>query len=180
VPLTVTEAAADREAAFVRQVHNIVRDLMPPRPLVYWTDFLLSVTLGFAALAVYLTAPLVSAPMVVSFFVVAMLLYRSSVFTHELAHLPDKRFRLFRAVWNLLLGIPFLMPSFLYTDHRCHHTRQTYATAGDSENFPIVRLTLGGFVVRSLGLAALPFMPVARFGLLAPLSYLHPGLRRLL
>jgi fatty acid desaturase len=179
VSMTVTESAVDREAAFVRQVHHLVRDLMPPRPLVYWTDFLLSIALGYAALAVYLTSPLGSAPTVVCFFIAAALLYRSSVFTHELAHLPERRFRLFRAGWNVLFGVPFLMPSFLYTDHRGHHTRQTYATAGDSEYFPFGRLTLGNFLLRSAGLAVLPFMPVVRFGLLAPLSYLHPALRRL-
>ena len=54
--------------------------------------------------------------------VVAVLsLYRAVVFIHELAHLSPGRVPGFRVAWNLLCGIPLLVPSFLYGSHRDHH-----------------------------------------------------------
>jgi fatty acid desaturase len=170
---------AEAEAAFIRQAKQIVHDLMPHRPPVYWADFLASITAAYAALIVYFTAPLFSAAQVVCFLVASLLLYRTSVFTHELAHLPPSRFRLFRAVWNVLFGVPFLMPSFLYTDHRVHHTNQTYGTtAGDSEYFPFARTPLVKLFLGALVMFVVPFFPVIRFGLLTPLSLLHPRFRQ--
>src|SRR5262249_12248037 len=106
------------------------------------------------------------------------LLYRVSVFTHELAHMPPSRFRLFRAVWNMLFGIPFLMPSFLYTDHRLHHTSQTYGTEGDGEYFPYARTSVGNLVCGLLMLILIPGMLMIRFGILTPLAWLSPTVRK--
>jgi fatty acid desaturase len=152
---------------------------MTPNPAVYWADFLASITLAWAALIVYLNAPAFTPAQVIGFFVAGFLLYRSTVFTHELAHLPPSRFRLFRAVWNVLFGVPFLMPSFLYTDHRVHHTNQTYGTDGDGEYYPFARTPVWQVLLKLLIVFAVPLLPVIRFGLLTPLSRLHPRLRRL-
>src|SRR5262245_24246905 len=99
--MSVAEARrpTESDAAFIRQAKQIVHDLMTPNPAVYWVDFLGSITLAYAALIVYLNAPLLSAAQVVCFFVAGFLLYRVTVFTHELAHMPPSRFRLFRATW---------------------------------------------------------------------------------
>src|SRR4051794_35216723 len=100
----------ESNAAFIRQAKQIVHDLLTPNPAVYWIDFLASVTLAYTALVVYLNAPPFSAVQVACLCVAGFLFYRASVFTHELAHMPPSRFRLFRVVWNVLFGIPFLMP----------------------------------------------------------------------
>ena len=55
------------------------------------------------------------------FSVVGFAMYRAVVFTHEIAHRGEATFRRFRMVWNLLCGIPFLMPSFMYGDHKSPH-----------------------------------------------------------
>ena len=88
-------------------------DLLVPRPLYYWVDFLASITFfyaGFAASAVLPPGnpfePLAAVAAVLS-------IYRSVVFIHELAHLPRDRLPGFRVAWNLLCGIPLLVPSFL-------------------------------------------------------------------
>jgi fatty acid desaturase len=100
------------------------------------------------------------------------------VFTHELAHMPPTRFVAFRYVWNVLFGCPFLMPTFLYTDHRVHHTNQTYGTSGDAEYFPYVHKPFKLLVLSQLVVLILPILPLLRFGLLTPISLLHPKIRK--
>jgi fatty acid desaturase len=89
------------------------------------------------------------------------------------------RFRAFRFTWNVLFGCPFLMPTFLYTDHRVHHTSQTYGTGGDAEYFPYVQRPFRLLVLSQLAIFILPLLPIIRFGLLGPLSLLRPKLRSL-
>jgi fatty acid desaturase len=80
--------------------------------------------------------------------------------------------------WDVLFGVPFLMPSFMYANHRDHHTNQTYGTADDAEYYPYGHHPPGLLL---LNIALTPLFPVlmlVRFGLLAPLSLLHPTIRR--
>src|SRR5262249_42046853 len=107
---------AGNDAVFVRQAKQICQDLMVHNPAIYWADFFASITVSWLALVVYLTADWLSATQIVAFLVAGFMLYRSSIFTHELAHMSSTRFRAFRVVWNVLFGFPFLMPTFLYTD----------------------------------------------------------------
>ncbi len=165
------------EAAFIRQAKQICQDLMPHRPALYWADFLGSVTVAWTALIIYLNADWFSAVQVAAFVVAGLMLYRASVFTHELAHVAPTRFRAFRLVWNLLFGCPFLMPSFLYTDHRVHHTNQTYGTEGDAEYFPYANKAFAFLPLSLLAIFILPALPLIRFGILGPTSLLSPKLR---
>ena len=64
---------------------------------------------------------------------ISVLYMRATMFIHELVHLPDKGYRGFRIWWNLLCGIPFLVPSFLYYPHVDHHRRKHYGTDRDGE-----------------------------------------------
>ncbi len=166
------------EAAFIRQAKQICQDLMPHNPAIYWADFLVSAAVAWAALIVCLNAEMFSVTQLVAFAVAGFLLYRSSVFTHELAHLPPSRFRAFRVAWNVLFGIPFLMPTFLYTDHRVHHTNQTYGTPGDAEYFPYAHKSVWMLLGSLLVVLILPALPLIRFGVLGPVSWLHPTLRK--
>src|SRR3954447_12077595 len=84
------------EAAFIRQAKQICHDLMPHNPAIYWADFLASIAVAWAALVVCLNAKWLSATQLIGFVAAGFLLYRASVFTHELAHLPPSRFRVFR------------------------------------------------------------------------------------
>jgi fatty acid desaturase len=179
--MSVAEAPrpTDVEAAFVRQAHQIVRDLMPANPVIYWVDFFVSATIAYTALWLFLATEQWSFTFVASFLVAGFGLYRTAIFIHELAHMPPTKFRLFRAVWNAGFGVPFLAPSFIYTDHRFHHTGQTYGTPGDSEYYPFGRGPVGALARRSLMMLIIPFFPMIRFGLLAPASLLHPTIRRL-
>ena len=64
----------------------------------------------------------------IAFVICGLCFYRAVLFTHELTHMRDKTFRGFRIAWNLLCGIPFLMPSFMYYTHVDHHMRKHFAT----------------------------------------------------
>jgi fatty acid desaturase len=169
----------DAEAEFIRQAHQIVKDLMRPNPFVYWIDFFASATVSYTALWLFLTSDLWSVTSVVSFLVSGFSLYRTSIFIHELAHMPPTKFRLFRTVWNIGFGVPFLVPSFIYTDHRVHHVGQTYGTPGDSEYVQFGPWRLGEFARGLVMLPVVPFFPLIRFGLLGPVSLLHPSIRSL-
>ncbi|MEM6799716.1 MAG: fatty acid desaturase [Planctomycetota bacterium] len=151
---------------------------MPHRPRVYWVDFVVSLAVAYACLWLYLTSPLASPAKAVGFLGAGFALYRLSVFTHEIAHFRRGTFAGFRLAWNALLGVPCLMPSFLYADHVSHHVNHSYGTKTDAEYYPLGRgplsLVLGYFAQTIV----LPVGAVVRFGLLSPLSHLMPPLRR--
>ena len=110
--------------------------------------------------------------------VAILALYRAGSFIHELTHVKHDGLRGFRLGWNLLIGIPLLIPSFLYEGvHTLHHARTRYGTVEDPEYLPLALMkpwTLPLF------LAAAVLAPVAllfRFAVLAPLSLFSTRLR---
>ena len=162
------------------EARRIVRDLMAPRPLVYWLDFLFHITLGWAAFVATLLAPQFSVWQAVGYLVTALAFYRAVIFIHELAHLKRGTFGAFRLVWNILCGVPLLVPSFTYHGvHNDHHKRDVYGTDEDGEYLPFVTRGRLAIVLYVLEFVVLPFLFVARFVILTPVSYLHPALRRL-
>jgi fatty acid desaturase len=162
----------------IRQLRRALNDLLVPRPSVYWIDFLASITCFYAGFAASVVLPpdnplepLAAAAAVLS-------LYRAVVFIHELAHLSPGRVPGFRVAWNLLCGIPLLVPSFLYASHLGHHARRAYGTEKDGEYMPWGRPgNRGGIVMFALSsFLALP-AGVLRFGVLGPLSWFNPRVR---
>jgi len=172
-----TTAAPDAMTA-VRRAATHVTDLMRPRQGVYLADFGVSLAVGWVAFAaVPVTRPF-SLVAIVTALVASFALYRAAIFVHELAHRPLRQLRAFRLVWNVTCGIPLLIPSFLYAIHREHHARRTYGTVRDGE---YLRISETGAVRGFLLLAGTPLsLPglLLRFGVLAPLGWLLPPLRR--
>jgi len=166
------------DAAMLRAAADLTRELHAPNPRIYWTDFLASVVLGYGALAAAIA--LASPALAIAAGVVAMLaLYRAESFIHEVSHMKHSSLPGFRLAWNALIGIPLLVPSFMYEGvHNLHHARTRYGTVEDPEYLPLALMkpwTLPAFVVASL------FAPIAlifRFAVLAPLSVVIPALRR--
>ncbi len=78
-------------------------------------------------------------------------LYRATLFIHELTHIHRTALPGFRFVWNLIVGIPVLMPSFMYEGvHTLHHARTRYGTAEDPEYMPLALMkpwALPGFIL---------------------------------
>jgi fatty acid desaturase len=158
--------------------HHLVADLHAPRPLVYWFDLLSSASIGWAAFAAAIIAPTLSwatAAVVVS----ALALYRAVCFTHEITHLRRRAVPGFETVWNLLLGVPLLLPSFTYVGvHQSHHGLSTYGTKDDPEYLPFRRsrrLILAFSIQSSF---VLPLLLALRFLVLAPVGLVWPAFHR--
>ena len=164
----------------LREAHHLVRDLMTPNPWIYWSDFLFHITLGWAAFFTALLSPLFSLWQLAGYVVAVLALYRSAVFVHELAHLKKGTFKNFRLVWNILCGIPLMIPSFTYDGvHSDHHKPDVYGTSKDGEYLPFATRKPAEMVVYVLLSLLIPIFLVARFLLLTPLSYLIPPLRKI-
>jgi fatty acid desaturase len=162
----------------IRRLRRALDDLLVPRPAYYWIDFLASITCFYAGFASTAMLPLDNPLKLLGAVVAVLCVYRAVVFIHELTHLSPGRVPGFRVAWNLLCGIPLLVPSFLYGSHRDHHARRAYGTPKDGEYRPwgcpgnrvgIVMFASSSF----LGLPA----GVLRFGILGPISWLNPRIR---
>jgi fatty acid desaturase len=99
------------------------------------------------------------------------------LFNHELVHLRAGTFTAFRVVWNLLCGIPFLMPSFMYYTHIEHHTRKHFATEQDGEYMPLGTWAPWHILVYMCQPFVIPVIAAVRFLVLAPLSWTSPAFR---
>lgn len=178
-PATAPKVRIEDDRAMIRAAAELTRDLNAPRPLVYWTDFLASAAIGYGAMAVAVIAsgwPLLLAAALVSI----LALYRAGSFIHEITHIKRAALPGFWAGWNALVGVPLLIPSFMYEGiHNLHHARTRYGTVEDPEYLPLALMkpwTVPLFVaVSALG----PIGLILRYGVLAPLSALIPPLRRL-
>jgi hypothetical protein len=177
-------AASAREAvcagddkAMLKAAAALTRDLNSPSAGIYWGDLLGSAFAGYAALAAAILLP--SAGLAILSGLIAVLaLYRAGSFIHELTHLKPRAVPGFRTAWNLIIGIPLLVPSFMYEGvHNQHHAKPYYGTADDPEYLPLALMhpwTLPMFLVAAV---LAPVGLLIRFALLAPLSLLSPRLR---
>lgn len=161
----------------LRLAAKLTREFGRHRPLVYWADFLLSALVGYAALALAILLTPVAGKLAAGA-VSVLALYRAGSFMHEITHMKAGDVPGFVTVWNLVAGVPLMMPSFMYEGvHNLHHARNRYGTARDPEYLPLASMrpaTVLGFVAVA-ALAPVGFL--VRFGLLAPLSAVLPRLR---
>jgi fatty acid desaturase len=161
---------------------ELVKDLFVPKAAIFWSDLLLSATVGWVASIIACLEKPFSVVQGVSILIAAIAFYRALVFIHELTHLKEKALPGFAWVWNLAVGIPLLLPSFTYTGvHAEHHRLSTYGTERDPEYMPFAgkKGAILFFVGHSLllpGLLALRFLVLSPLGLLFP--FFHRGLER--
>jgi fatty acid desaturase len=127
-------------AAEDRQTRELVRDLHTARPAVYWTDLMVTASVGWGALAVAVALPLFSAWMFFVSAVAILALYRGLCFVHEITHQSSRSLPGLETAWNLLIGFPLLIPSTAYVGvHQSHHSLSTYGTTSDPEYLPFAR-----------------------------------------
>lgn len=169
-----------RHSLPVDELARLVTDLQKPSPRVYWIDLLGCVLV--ASFGFYLSAPFPDAladnPLlgVLGLVIAGFALYRASYFNHEIAH-QSRRLPGFELGWNLLIGIPLLIPSYVYSDHRNHHSVTSFGTDADVEYFTSEMRGLRG-AAAVLGVAfVLPIVYVARFLLVPPLAWVSPRVR---
>ena len=172
-------SAVPDDMALLRAAVDLTRDICTARPDRYWPDMLLSAALGYAALAGAILAP--SLPVALACGALAVLaLYRALLFIHELTHIHRTALPGFRTVWNVLVGIPMLTPSFMYEGvHTLHHARTRYGTAEDPEYLPLALMKPWSLPVFILIAVLLPIGLLIRSALLVPLGAVIPPLRRL-
>lgn len=173
-------AAIPDDAAMLRAAADLTRELSTANPRIYWPDMLGSALLGYAGLAGAILAD--SLPIALGCGIVAVLaLYRAASFIHELTHIRKDALPGFRLGWNLLVGVPLMIPSFLYEGvHTQHHARTRYGTADDPEYLPLALMKPWSLPLFILVAALAPVGVILRFGVLAPLSLLIPPLRRII
>jgi fatty acid desaturase len=169
-------ARAD-ESAMLKAAAKLTRDLNVPSSAIYWTDMLGSALLGYAALfAAMLVQPVWLAG--AAGLVAVLALYRAGSFIHELTHIKKGAVKGFRLAWNLLVGVPLLVPSFMYEGvHNQHHAKTYYGTADDPEYLPLALMKPWTLPVFLIVAALAPIGMLIRFAILAPLSLLFPKLR---
>jgi len=184
--MTLDRATADARAArpviaddkaMLRAAAELTRDLLKPRPGIYWADLIASSVVGYGALAVAIVATS-TALAIVAGVVAVFALYRGMSMIHELTHVKHAALPGFRTGWNALIGVPMMIPSFMYEGvHNLHHAKTRYGTSEDPEYLPLALMkpwTLPVFILVS---ALAPVGLLIRFGVLAPLSVLSPKLR---
>ncbi len=173
---------APSNAAFpMAEARLIARRYTEPDAATYWTDYLISAGLGWAAFAAAVIAEPFSLMQALAIVVAGLAHYRAVIFTHELAHLKQGTFGGFRFVWNMLSGVPFLAPSFSYTGvHIDHHRPGVYGSARDGEYVAFGAGSPWRTIVYVVLSFVLPPLMVVRFVVLTPLSYAIPPLRKLL
>jgi fatty acid desaturase len=176
IPARAAVLARD-DKAMLKAAADLTRDLNSPNGLIYWADLLGSALAGYAALGAAIV--LSSTPLaLVAGLVSVLALYRAGSFIHELTHIRNGAVPGFRLVWNLIVGIPLLVPSFMYEGvHNQHHAKRYYGTADDPEYLPLALMkpwTLPVFLVAAI---LAPVGLLIRFAILAPLSLFSRRLR---
>lgn len=165
-----TSRRSSEDMAMIRAASELTRDLTAPRPAIYWSDFLASTLVGYGALFLAIGTSTWSG--LLGWGAVAVLaLYRAGSFIHELTHIKHRDVPGFRWAWNALIGVPMMIPSFLYEGvHNLHHARTRYGTAEDPEYLPLALMRPWKLAL-FIGVAVLsPLVVILRFGLIAPLS----------
>ena len=177
-PGSATVAVAE-DNDMIRAAAKVTRDLNAPRTVIYWTDFLLSLAVGYGSLAgaIFSQSPW----LVLIFGLIAILaLYRAGSFIHELTHVRRNSLPGFHFAWNLLFGVPMLIPSFMYEGiHSIHHRTKKYGTIEDPEYLPLALMKPWSVPLFVIVAALAPVALLFRYAILSPLSAVIPPLRKL-
>jgi fatty acid desaturase len=180
--MSVSQDAAADGLALDRNLpaaaYRLCADLVAARPAIYWTDLLATALVAYAGFALAVLGP--SLPLRAAAFVVSGLaFYRGVSFLHEITHLRAQDVPGFKAGYNALIGVPFLVPSLMYEGvHNLHHAKTRYGTVQDPEYLPLAHGGLTQVAVFVLVSALAPLGLLIRFAVLTPLMAVVPPLRR--
>ena len=169
---------ARQQREFYKSAREICGDLFAIRPVVYWVDFLTSVTLAYGLVSFYLAASISSPLAWLCFVSGAVLIYRASMFIHEIVHLPVGEMKFFRRFWNLSAGVPMMVPAFTYESHLHHHSSRHYGTDNDGEYLPLANGNISGVLVFLAQVFFQPLIVAFRYAVWTPISFCHSGLRK--
>lgn len=174
----VTPTRSKDDASMLKAAANLTRDLNVPNARIYWTDMLGSALLGYAGLfgAMFAKSTVVA---VAAGIIAVLALYRAGSFIHELTHIKKGAVKGFRLTWNAIIGVPLLVPSFMYEGvHNQHHAKTYYGTVNDPEYLPLALMKPWTLPLFLIAAALAPIGMLIRFGILAPLSLVSKTLRK--
>jgi fatty acid desaturase len=172
-----SEPQAESSTAWIRQASEMVSDLQRRSAPIYWTDFLLSCSAGWALAFYWFNAPLGQPLAWLALLGSAIAFFRAGTFIHEIIHFRNGELAWFARAWNLFMGIPLLMPWILYRNHVEHHSVRYFGTPEDGEYLPLASAPPIETVKYILQTPVLPVLTLLRFGVGAPISWFHRGLR---
>jgi len=162
----------------LRETKELIQDLFVPKPLLYWTDFLITVSVAYGFAAITIMAAPFSLIQVTTFLLSGAALFRVGTFIHEIVHMSGRTMIGFRVAWNVACGVPLLMHSLLYSNHLDHHNPRKHGTPADGEYLPLASAPTREIVLYFAQVPVLPLLAAVRFLVLVPLSFFHPFLRR--
>ncbi|MBO9581636.1 MAG: fatty acid desaturase [Sphingobium sp.] len=166
------------DKVMLRAAAELPRELLVAKGAVYWPDFLASTLIGYGGLAVAILSHSTLLALAGAF-VAALALFRAASFIHELTHIRAGALPGFRFAWNALIGIPLLLPSFMYEEvHTHHHARTRYGTIEDPEYLPLALMKPWSLPLFILAALLAPVALLIRFAVIAPLGLIIPPLRR--
>ena len=170
-----TEASPKR--AIDEAIRAIPIEWFKASPAIYWADMAASAAIGWTALVLgVMNAGWARAGWLT---IAVFALYHAVLFIHEITHRAQRDVPGFTFVWNALVGVPLLVPSFVYENvHTDHHRQRSYGTDADPEYIPFGRrspLVIASYVAGSL---LAPIVFAFRFAVLAPLGWLVPPIGR--
>jgi fatty acid desaturase len=154
-----------------------VSDLHSRSVPVYWTDFTLTTAAAWGFAVLYFLAPAWNVIQIGAYLASIVLFFRAGTFIHELVHTRRGQMVWFGRAWNILVGIPLLMPWIFYRNHADHHNAQHFGTPRDGEYLPLAASPLRETVKYLAQVPLLPLFMLVRLGVLGPVSWLHRGLR---
>lgn len=162
------------------EMKALVKDLHRAKRSVFWTDLILTSIVGWAGFVAAVVARPFSAVMLLGIAVAVCALYRGLCFMHEITHQNWRTLPGFETAWNILVGFPLLMPSFVYVGvHQDHHRISSYGTDQDPEYLPFAhswKMT----TIFALESFFIPLALVLRFVVLTPVGLLSPKFQRAL
>ncbi len=175
--MMILQSNTHNDTSLFREMRQIVAPFNRRNPAIYWFDFLVCLAIGYGAASYYLMQPFGNWPTIAAFLISGLALYRVTMHIHEINHFRPGEMRAFQVTWNLLAGIPMLMPSFFYESHRSHHNTHDYGTSHDAEYLPLACKRWPALVKFLAEVFLLPPYFVARFALGTPISTLFPSTR---
>ena len=169
---------ADSTRALFREARRLVADSRTPVPWIYWRDVLATaatIWVGLWVTVIYTRGAIT----MLGVMVVGLALSRGVVFLHEIVHQPPRELPGLKYAWNALIGIPFLLPAFVYERvHRDHHRVGVYRTHADPEHAPDAHSAHFRAMTSAIAALAAPVILALRWLAIAPLSFTHWRLRR--
>jgi len=172
---TLSQLPEDKRFYFEARV--IIKDLFAPSSKLYWIDFTISVISAYAFASIYLALPMTNVIAWICLPVAAILIYRASMFIHEIVHMPSGTMNAFKLYWNIVAGIPMMVPSFTYDSHVHHHSSRHYGTEQDGEYLPLGHGSVFGILLFLMQIVFQPILVFLRYLIGTPISFLHPKLR---